>query len=121
MDYAQEIAGNICENLENQQKKMAVLALSKDEELPKDKQISDSLARIKKLPKEVWAVKLADRITNLQPPPAEWTTEKNSQYAEDARFILDELREGNPYLAERLDAKISEYTNRNREYLTDMF
>jgi len=100
---------------------IGVLALSKDEKLPKDKQISDSLARIKKLQKEVWAVKLADRITNLQPPPAEWTDTKIQDYAEQARIILEELRDGNPYLAERLDAKISEYTNRNREYLTDIF
>ena len=100
---------------------MAVLSLSKDEKLPKDQQIPDSIVRIKKLPKEVWAVKLADRITNLQTPPAEWSTDKKYQYAEDARIILDELREGNSYLAERLEAKIAEYRNRNREYVTDMF
>lgn len=89
---------------------MAVLALSKDDTLPKDQQIQDSLTRIKKLPKEVWAVKLADRITNLQPPPASWTDDKNLQYAEDAQLIQDELREGNQYLAERLGAKISDST-----------
>ena len=100
---------------------IAVLALSKDNELPKDKQITDSLTRIKVLQKEVWAVKLADRITNLQPPPAEWIADKNIQYAKDAQIILDELRDGNQYLAERLEAKISEYRNLNKRFLLDDF
>jgi guanosine-3',5'-bis(diphosphate) 3'-pyrophosphohydrolase len=97
----------------------AVQALSKDEKLPKDNQISDSLARIKKLKREVWAVKLADRITNLQPAPAEWSVDKRKEYLKEAQMILDELGEGNPYLAERLKAKISEYRNQNKRYLLD--
>lgn len=99
----------------------AVQALSKDDKLPKEKQISDSLTRIKKLQKEVWAVKLADRITNLQPPPADWSEDRTLQYAKDAQHILDELRDGNPYLAERLKAKIAEYRNLNKKYLLDQF
>ena len=55
--------------------------------LPKDQQIIDSLSRIKKLPIEVWAVKLADRITNLQPPPSYWTTEKRKKYLDQAKLI----------------------------------
>lgn len=98
---------------------IAVLALSKDENLPKDKQIPDSLARIKKLKKEVWAVKLADRITNLQPPPADWSREKNIKYLKESQIILDELRDGNEYLADRLEAKISERSNRLKRFLID--
>jgi (p)ppGpp synthase/HD superfamily hydrolase len=90
---------------------VAVLALSKDDTIPAENQIKDSIARIKKLRKEVWAVKLADRITNLQPPPSQWTGDKNSLYAEEAQLILDELRDGNAYLAKRLEAKIAEYKN----------
>ena len=100
---------------------IAVQALSKDDKLPKDKQIPDSLTRIKKLPKVVWAVKLADRITNLQPPPSTWSDDKNLEYAKDAQVILDELRDANQYLAERLEAKISEYRNQNKKYLLDGF
>jgi len=48
------------------------LALTKNENLPKEQQISDSLTRIKKRSFEAWAVKLADRITNLQIPPSVW-------------------------------------------------
>lgn len=98
---------------------IAVLALSKDNNLPKDKQISDSLARIKKLQKEVWAVKLADRITNLQPPPANWSRAKNIKYLKESQVILDELKEGNQYLAQRLEAKISESRNRLSRFLLD--
>lgn len=56
----------------------AVSALTKNSDLPKDKQMQDSLTRIKELQPEVWAVKLADRITNLQPPPLHWDNQKKS-------------------------------------------
>ena len=98
---------------------IAVLALSKDEKMPKDKQILDSLARIKKLQKEVWAVKLADRITNLQPPPANWSRARNIKYLKESQIILDELRDGNQYLAKRLENKISECRNRLKRFLLD--
>lgn len=45
-----------------------VLALTKFSNLEKSHQMEDSLRRIKVLEKEVWAVKLADRITNLEAP-----------------------------------------------------
>ena len=47
----------------------AVMALTKNESLPKEEQMMGSLQRIKKLPYEVRSVKMADRITNLQKPP----------------------------------------------------
>ena len=93
----------------------AVLALSKNEELPKNKQVPDSLKRIKDLHKEVWAVKLADRITNLQPAPPGWSDQKRLEYIKDAEIILDELGDGNKYLAKRLEAKISEYRLQNKK------
>lgn len=86
-----------------------VLALTKDESLPGDEQIGDSVQRIKKQPKEIWSVKLADRITNLQPPPAQWSNEKIQSYINDSYMILSELKEGNVYLANRLSEKIKEY------------
>jgi (p)ppGpp synthase/HD superfamily hydrolase len=88
----------------------AVSALTKNEELPKEERIPDSLRRIKALNKEVWAVKLADRITNLQKPPADWTKKKIIAYQQSARMILQELREGNEYLATRLEKKIEAYS-----------
>jgi (p)ppGpp synthase/HD superfamily hydrolase len=87
----------------------AVLALTKNEELPKEKRMIDSLTRIKILPKEVWAVKLADRITNLQPPPSNWNKETSIKYREEAKLILNELKYGNGYLSKRLQDKIEEY------------
>jgi guanosine-3',5'-bis(diphosphate) 3'-pyrophosphohydrolase len=91
----------------------AVSALSKNKELPKGQQMEDSLERIKKLKPEVWAVKMADRITNLQPPPAHWDRQKISNYHEEAILILAALRAGNDYLSGRLEKKIEAY----REYL----
>ncbi len=58
----------------------AVDALTKNERLPKKDQIKDSVQRIKQQQKEVWAVKLADRITNLMPPPQDWKKEKVQHY-----------------------------------------
>lgn len=89
----------------------AVLALTKNESLSKEQRMSDSLVRIKQQSPEVWAVKLADRITNLQPPPAYWDKAKRLQYQAEARLIWNELKEGNDFLANRLLAKIEEYTN----------
>jgi guanosine-3',5'-bis(diphosphate) 3'-pyrophosphohydrolase len=88
-----------------------VLSLSKNNTLPtKKEQMADSLARIKAQPKEVWMVKLADRITNLQPPPAHWTKEKSKAYREEAKAILETLGPANLILAQRLQDKIENYT-----------
>lgn len=89
----------------------AVSALSKNNKLPKDQQMHDSLNRIKEQSREVWAVKLADRITNLQPPHHHWDFEKKTKYRDEAVIILRELQKSNEYLAARLKAKIEEYGN----------
>jgi len=86
-----------------------VQALSKEDYLPKDEKMADSLARIRLQPKEVWMVKLADRITNLQPPPSHWTLEKKKAYQAEAVTILEALGEASDYLAERLRGKIAAY------------
>ena len=87
----------------------AVSALTKNFNLPKERSMKDSLARIKRMPSEVWAVKLADRISNLQSPPAYWDNGKKISYLEEARVILNELKNGNEFLARRLGTKIEEY------------
>ncbi len=89
----------------------AVSALSKNSNLPKEQQMQDSLDGVKKLQSEVWAVKLADRITNLQPPPSHWDTDKKQKYLDQAKLILKELNGGNDYLTIRLEAKIIEYND----------
>lgn len=86
-----------------------VLALTKDDKLPKAEKMPDSLRRIKSLQKEVWAVKLADRITNLQVPPSHWDTEKKLEYRNEAIRLLTTLKGGNSYLEERLQTKITAY------------
>ncbi len=88
-----------------------VAALTKNAVLPKEEQMQDSLLRIKKMPKEVWAVKLADRITNLQIPPAHWDQAKKIKYQQEAQLIWDALHEGNSFLAHRLSTLIGEYGN----------
>lgn len=86
-----------------------VWALTKNSDLPKEQQMPDTLARIKLLPSEVWAIKLADRITNLQAPPKDWDQEKKTGYHKDSIMILNSLKKGNSYLGKRLETKIKEY------------
>jgi len=86
-----------------------VLALTKNYELDKKLRMADSIERIKHQPREVWMVKLADRITNLQPPPPHWTKEKISGYRLEAESILETLGKADPALSERLRKKIEDY------------
>jgi len=96
---------------------LAVLALTKPKQpqgqnqdsAAKHEQMEDSLSRIRYMPKEVWAVKLADRITNLQPPPPHWTKSKALAYRDEARLILETLGAGNEWLGKRLGEKIEAY------------
>lgn len=87
-----------------------VLALTKNDKLPKSEKLLDSLQRIQQQPKEVWAVKLADRITNLQKPPVSWSQDKIRDYKDDAELILKQLKGGNSYLENRLANMILEYS-----------
>lgn len=87
----------------------AVKALTKATDLPKSEKMFDSLTRIKALRPEVGAVKLADRITNLQVPPAHWSSAKKREYFQEATVILDTLKDVNTYLAKRLADKLVAY------------
>ncbi len=86
-----------------------VVALSKNPALEKSQQLIDSLNRIVQQPREIWMVKLADRITNLQSPPSHWTQEKISRYREEAIEIHTHLQAASPFLALRLAEKIQTY------------
>lgn len=86
-----------------------VQALTKRSDLPKSEAMADSLKRILEQPAEVAAVKLADRITNLQPPPAHWPSEKRRAYQAEAREIHARLAPRCPFLGQRLAAKIEAY------------
>lgn len=86
-----------------------VRALTKDAALPKADQMADSLARIAAQPREIGAVKLADRITNLAEPPHYWSRDKRAAYREEARAILAALAGASSPLAARLAAKIEAY------------
>mgnify|MGYP001825831160 FL=1 len=72
-------------------------------------QLEDYLRRIKQQPKEIWMVKLADRITNLQPPPSHWTPDMIERYRKGAELIHKELCSASEYLGERLRKKIDSY------------
>lgn len=87
-----------------------VQALTKDAGLPtKEARMADSLARLHRQPREVQMVKLADRITNLQPPPFQWSREKIRSYRDEAVGILEAVGGANVILAERLSSKIQDY------------
>ena len=87
-----------------------VAALSKNPDLPRAEQMADSLQRIRQQPKEVWAVKLADRINNLSEPPFHWTVERKQAYRAEAQVIHDQLHTAHSLLAARLRQKIADYS-----------
>jgi (p)ppGpp synthase/HD superfamily hydrolase len=100
------------EEIENQfgeEVKNGVWAMTKDETLPKEEQMSNSLEKLLREPKEVQFVKLADRIVNLKEPPHYWNVEKKKKYQKEAQFILEKLGKANEYLAKRLEEKIKNY------------
>jgi (p)ppGpp synthase/HD superfamily hydrolase len=86
-----------------------VLALTKNSQLEKGNRMADSLARIVAQPREVWMVKLADRISNMRKPPSSWTNEKITAYLDEARMIHQALGSADASLSVRLMKKIEEY------------
>ncbi len=86
-----------------------VLALSKNPHLEKHLRMADSLERIRRQPREIWMVKMADRISNLSAPPHYWTCEKISVYRNESVTIYDALKEASVFLSQRLKQKIEDY------------
>jgi len=94
-----------------------VMALAIDETIGPDLgkferrwlQLEDYLRRIKQQPREIWMVKMADRITNLQPPPEHWDYRMIERYRKGAELIYKELGVASAYLGERLRVKIDGY------------
>lgn len=84
-----------------------VLALTKNPHIElRDEQMRDSLQRIQMQPKEIWCVKLADRISNLYHPPFYWTPERIAIYQQESQLILSSLGSANSTMAARLESKI---------------
>jgi (p)ppGpp synthase/HD superfamily hydrolase len=86
-----------------------VSALTKDPSLAKPDAMRDSLCRLRAEPASVRAVKLADRIVNLQSPPDSWSRARRGRYADEGELILAELGEACPPLADRLRQRIRAY------------
>lgn len=86
-----------------------VFALTKDEALPYEMRMVDSLERIKKESVEVSIVKLADRIFNLKDIPLMWDNSKIKSYKEQSVLILNELGSVSNFMANRLKEKIDNY------------
>ena len=82
-----------------------VLALTQQE----GESTEDYLKKIVRQNKEIWMVKLADRIWNMHEPPEHWDLAKRKAYCEEAKVIHETLKVGSPYLAARLSDKIYAY------------
>ena len=86
-----------------------VLALTKNEILPKEEQMKDSIERIKKQPIEVWIVKLSDRLFNMRGIVPAWSKEKLLKYKSEAQYICDELGDACKKLKQDLQKSIDNY------------
>lgn len=71
--------------------------------------MADSLRRIREQPREIWIVKLADRIANMDAPPHYWTADKRAAYREEALAIADALGSASSVLDARLRTRIAAY------------
>ena len=104
-----EIKFNDIEKIFGKDVAQGVLALTKNPELDKNFRMADSIERIKLQPKEIWIVKLADRITNMEFQPALWTRDKIIDYKSEADYILKNLGAASPFLEQRLKKRIEDY------------
>ncbi len=87
-----------------------VLALTLKKRLPRPAQMPECLERIQAQRPEIWMVKLADRITNLQPPPPHWSLSRIQDYHRESQGILEVLGSASAFLAERLRRMIVAYS-----------
>lgn len=84
-----------------------VQALTKNKGLSNP--MEDSINRIKAQGREIQIVKMADRITNLLPPPKNWTPNRIEVYKHESIMIYNSLKDASDFLAERLNCKIQNY------------
>ncbi|NNM54664.1 MAG: bifunctional (p)ppGpp synthetase/guanosine-3',5'-bis(diphosphate) 3'-pyrophosphohydrolase [Spirochaetales bacterium] len=87
----------------------AVQALTKNPDLPAQHRMRECLDRLRRAGPLPAAVKLADRLVNLQAPPTTWSAEKIAHYRDEGQQILQELGWASPHLAFRLQARLEQY------------
>ena len=96
-----------------------VLALSEDmslpDELPVNLRLVDYLRRIRRQPREIWVVKMAERIVNLlHPVPENWGRDNLVRHIEESIAIHETLKEAHQEMAKRLMWKIEVF---GKQYL----
>lgn len=92
-----------------------VKALTKNENLPYSDRLKDSLKRIMDFSEEVGAVKMADRICNLQDIDPKWNKDKCLSYLTDSKQIYDRLKSSNDKIAALLLYYIKNYEEKIKE------
>lgn len=85
-----------------------VMALSKNDNLPYQDRLHDSIDRINASSREVAIVKLSDRIYNLMIKPEKWSKEKWDNYLDESEYIVVQLGRCNKYLKEKLENRVRE-------------
>lgn len=95
----------------------AVKALTKNDNLPYDERLKDSLKRISEFSYEIGAVKMADRICNLQDIEPKWNKEKSVNYLNDSILIYNYMKDSNKKIAKQLLDCIKNYEKNINEML----
>jgi (p)ppGpp synthase/HD superfamily hydrolase len=80
---------------------IGIQALSKVRERESQK-LTNYLTRIRQQPREIWMVKMADKIANIASPPEDWTPQILESYRKDAMQYYDTLKAASPFLSDRL-------------------
>lgn len=84
-------------------------ALTKDENLSKKEELTNSINKILTQSYEIQMIKLANRLVNMQKPPENWDSQQIFNHQKEAKFIHSCLKNCNIYLSKRLEEKINNY------------
>jgi (p)ppGpp synthase/HD superfamily hydrolase len=74
--------------------------------VPQPEQLRENLGRLRRAPRYVKVVKIADRVSNLKAFPAMWDRDRIGRYLDDAILIAEQLGHASETLHARLLMRI---------------
>ena len=90
-----------------------VMEVTDDKSLPKDERKRLQIEHAPKLSVGAQTIKLADKISNLRAilisPPVSWSSERQKQYFECAKQVVDAMPQPNPILKAEFDRTFARF------------
>jgi GTP diphosphokinase / guanosine-3',5'-bis(diphosphate) 3'-diphosphatase len=96
-----------------------VMEVTDDKSLPKAERKRFQVVNASKISARAQIIKLADKISNvralLSSPPADWSLERQREYLEWARQVVNNLSVANPVLKAEFDAIYSKFNSESHD------